>query len=97
MILPGRAGARACLYHSLFAHVAGSRAGPKDLPYRACVFQAVALQCFCKLGEGVTPTFTFYAVFAGGVTAAQSAFSFSRSPGVMRIPRQRLATSTVTA
>ena len=57
----------------------------------------VALQCFCKLGLGMTRVFTFYAVRASGATSARSPFSFSRSPGVMRMPRQRLATSTVTA
>ncbi len=73
----------------------GDLAGAGNSSYTSTF--GVALQCFCKLGVGVTRDFTFYAVLASGATCAPTSYSFSRSPGVMRMPSQRLATSTVTA
>ena len=57
----------------------------------------VALRIICKLWAGVTPIPRFYPAAAEGVISPRSAFSFSRSPGVSLIPRQRFDTSTSTA
>ena len=57
----------------------------------------VALRFVCKLGSGVTPIRTFYALAAKGATSARRALSVSRSAGVMVMPRHRFETSTSTA